>query len=450
MIGNTDRLENSIAKIKCEYAGGSKYGTGYLITSDLLLTSRHVIDNCIDDPQNINVSFKLLDIECKAETVVDDDSTIDVALIKLDTQISDIEYLELAYIPYNRINLYNSETTFNLIGFLSNKYKPSVFKCYTNSISDKTKWDLNISFAQNFDHTLSLDGISGSPFLLRDKILGLAIRQVDPRAGVPVGIVSIFHMKNFLDKNKVNYLVFDSPEMLSKDEIKNQLLDEVMQTIRDKYIFNDEIKRIIHTCSDIVIRKVRCLDVNEFSDFINTIRTTFNINYELDTQYRLYVKSLSEVIIHLSIILYACNGNLSLNYELGANIKTNDTSYIGYLFSQDYDSYITTIIRLMEHFIDDPLNKLNNCKILIIGSDRNDECTDKCNTCFSGSRYDFDSIIDRISCPRFLFEDKQDITDVKDKFNEIVFHCKKCVEYSTLSDNLQNVITRISSVLGGE
>jgi hypothetical protein len=449
MLNNTEFLEYSIAKITCPGIDKDRYGTGYLVSSDIIMTSKHVIKYSLENPENIRIDFNVKQINRIAQKVIDINKEIDVALIRLDRPIIDLQPFELVSIPYNMNDLYNGDIIYNLIGYLSDGYNPSTFRCYTNSLSHDTMWDLNISFAQNYSQALDLGGISGSPFFLKDKVLGMAIRQVDNSIGVPSGIVSVLRMKDFLDKNGIKYREFHSFEMITKEEIKNRLLNEAMNEIKTKYFLNDKVKDIIYACSEVIINKIKNLDIYEFTSLIDTIKTTFNISYELDEQYKLYVKSFAEIVAHISLIYFACKGKLTLDYNLGANLKINESNYLGYLFSENHDAYIITVIRLLEHIINNPINKLNNCTKLIIGNDNNENCKDKCSNCFTGSKYDFDSIIGNISYPSFLLENRQEITDIKERFNDIEFHCKKCLEYST-TINSNTVGTEIINIIGRE
>lgn len=447
MINNITNRQKATARIESNGVTMS-YGTCFLVLEDQIITARHVITNNIKSPLNINVYFEHIKQSFSVVEVIDDDIELDVALLRLDRIVKDVFPLTCAYFPLNRLDISTPSIHYHLLGYIHevpNQQLP--FWCFVNNINPNGVWDLNLSFIQNTHLYLSLEGLSGAPLTIKDKVFGITIEQVNNFAGIPAGVISIYKVRSFMERNQIICTRYENIDMLDQNDMKNELLDEAFNNINKKYVQSQDVKELITAGSKYVISKLRDLSLNDFTQLMNSISTSFNSNFNIRNFYT-YINSLSEIVIQIVLIMYTYNSNVEFSFRKGASLKVNGGYYINYLFSEKYETYRNIIVKLFRYIIENPIVKIDDTSVVVIGNDHYFECDDRCNNVYGGASIDIDNIVNEISNPFIDREQKQELTNITNKFSNIKFHCKNCLKYD--SCNSRNEIkNRIENALGG-
>lgn len=450
MINEINNRQKAVARIVSQ-GEETKYGTGFLVDSDIMITAWHVISNNIDDCSKIKIIFEHTSYSFTVTQIIGESDILDIAIIKIDKHVSGVDYLKIACFPHNRIDICNPAIHYQILGYLCecDSGKQSSFWCFANSINTRGKWDLNLSFIQQVDNYLSLKGLSGAPLLLNDKIFGITIEQVNNFTGIPAGVISIYKIRNFLDINGIKYTVYDNFDMLDKNDIKDILLNEVISSIEKKYIKDNGVRKIVNLGSSYVVKKIRQLPIDEFIKLIESVTTTFNSSFEVSTNYQQYVNAFSEIIIQIALIFYSYgNRNIELSLKKCASIKINDDNYISYLFSEKYESYRSIIVQLFRYAISNPIVNLDKTGVILIGNEQYCECEDRCQNSYSGGKFDIDNIVNEITNPFWDDDTKQELSNIRDRFNDFKFHCKNCLKYDSCNSP-EEISARIKNALGG-
>lgn len=447
MINVINNRQRATAKVKSEEEIEPSYGSGVLIDKDIIITARHVVSNNIDNCKNIQVYFENIENPFEVEKIIDENAEFDVALLKLDREVENVTPLLFGCFPNNRIDIVTPKLKYEIIGYIvEGGWVQSTYWCFVNSMNPSGVWDLNLSFIQSIHNYLSLDGLSGAPFILNNKVFGITIEQVDNFKGIPAGVISTYKLYEFLSKNGIKPTIYDDIEMLNKDDIKNKLLDEVINHINKKNIVNQDVREIVQGGAKYIVSKFRGLNLNEFTELINSISASFNSQFEVNSNYLQYVNSLSETIIQIVLIFYSYNKNVVLSYKKGASIVVNGDYHINYLFSENYDTYDNIIVQFFKYIIENPMIKIDNISTMLIGNDTYSDCKDRCTKSYCGASLDMDNIIREISNPGW--DDKQELTNVRDNYNDVEFHCKNCLKYDSCK-SIGEITDRIKNALGG-
>lgn len=448
MINDITNRQKATAKIMSNGIIMS-YGTGFLVHKDQIITARHVISNNIENSRNITVYFEHIAQSFSIVEIIDDDISLDIALLRLDRNVEDVNPLICAYFPLNKIDISTPDIHYHLLGYICEVPNQQLqFWCFVNNINPNGVWDLNLSFIQNTHQYLSLEGLSGAPLTIKDKVFGITIEQVNNFAGIPAGVISIYKVRNFLENNHIVCTMYDNIGMIDKNDMKNELLDEVLNNISNKSVRNRDVKELITAGASYVISKLRKLSLSDFLQLMDSISTSFNTNFDINLNFYRYISSLSEIIIQIVLIMYSYDRNVEFSYRKGASLKINGGYYINYLFSETYETYRNIIVKLFRYIIENPIVKIDDTSVILIGNDYYFECDDRCNNVYGGALIDIDNIVNEISNPFLGDEQKQELTNITNKFSSMKFHCKNCLKYD-LCNSPNEISNRIKNALGG-
>lgn len=179
------QVEDSTVLINCN---GSQ-GTGFFINNELILTARHVIEDCL----NFGKDFLIGGENYNTTDVLDSCEKQDLCIIK--SKYESIEYLPLVR---GTISYRQPCSTF---GFPSKGIKGGrQFEGKVNSIQVKRHWDFSFEIVglDEFDYS----GVSGSAIVSNRSVIGIALIQ----RGQSIHVISVRKAYDFLIKNEVTVL----------------------------------------------------------------------------------------------------------------------------------------------------------------------------------------------------------------------------------------------------
>ncbi len=193
---NWDNVRLEGLKAETSYAVDS--GTGFFVSRNIIVTSRHVVEKCL----NIAVRGA---VEPSRVILISEDLTEDLALLQSDEEVTHLPYLR---INYSALSV--NDTIFT-IGYpldrgesgLYISKQAQILRVYKNPDSNYTE----IEFTDSVDH-----GNSGGPVLdANGNIIGVVKAKAtytdgDTGAKTVVGVaVGLDSLVAFLEKNNINF-----------------------------------------------------------------------------------------------------------------------------------------------------------------------------------------------------------------------------------------------------
>lgn len=205
-------LIKSIVKIKSQISRGS----GFFISNSLILTARHVIslDEVISSSSEytIETSNKIV-ITAKC---IADDSDLDIAILEILDRSNKIDI--------HPMKLFAKEIQ---IGELWSTFGYPEAKADAGAHIDGSVSLNNIDLENNhyevdlqYNQIQSLDGFSGSPLIINDKVVGIVVEALDSARSI--GANSIKSLATFFQKNKIDINIIQETRAEEQREIVNQ------------------------------------------------------------------------------------------------------------------------------------------------------------------------------------------------------------------------------------
>lgn len=205
-------LIKSIVKIKSQISRGS----GFFISNSLILTARHVIslDEVISSSSEytIETSNKIV-ITAKC---IADDSDLDIAILEILDRSNKIDI--------HPMKLFAKEIQ---IGELWSTFGYPEAKADAGAHIDGSVSLNNIDLENNhyevdlqYNQIQSLDGFSGSPLIINDRVVGIVVEALDSARSI--GANSIKSLATFFQKNKIDINIIEETRAEEQREIVNQ------------------------------------------------------------------------------------------------------------------------------------------------------------------------------------------------------------------------------------
>lgn len=442
-----------IAKIKFKEEDGSKgLGTGFLIDKDILVTAYHNIKSYIESNCEVNIFFNNdMKEKFNIKSIKFSSELFDIAILNLDKSLNKEQYFRFVNFPLTRDGIYEERRQISTLGYIAGRVNLTTFSGKIDSINSESK---NIILALDGDIKEDLGGLSGAPIIIKGfNVYGIAIKQSDPGLGKDVQAVTVSNLIRCFIDNNIRVKEFDGYLLIEKEEYKNKLLDRVIPKIENEDYFSLDVKRIMVSGAKFIVRELKEKSVNEFLTIINSISLSKNTKFELDHEYIKYEKDIAKLILQLVILKYTYrNRGLVLTGEVAKSIRINDERVISYLFSLESTSYLNNIINVFRYFNENIEKDMNGISNILIGNCyHKNTCRSYCDNPFEGSKINFEKIISNIcDIDDDPFEEKKggiNITNIKNSFDRIKFHCQNCLECSEVS-NINEITTLVKNVLG--
>lgn len=178
---------------------GNKTGTAFLIASNssfpLALTSDHNLKEFAENIEiTISIKINAVFTDFKA-SIVKRIPDKDIALLKLNETINDIQGLPIL------VSDIAQNESWNTFGYPSQKVQAGgAFHGTVARINEGTKWDVDLECNQ-FSTINNFEGLSGSPLIIRDQVVGVIGYQL---AGT-IAASSIISIQDILDENRIVY-----------------------------------------------------------------------------------------------------------------------------------------------------------------------------------------------------------------------------------------------------
>lgn len=204
MINHPEQLIAAVCRIKC----GDDHGTGFFISSNIIMTANHTL---MDYDMDEEIIITLQDNSVHTASILAQDEDLDVALIQLTFEIQHSLTLKIAL---GKIR-YNEE--WSTFGYpFSKLVQGQLFIGTVQAYARDLPYDLSLTSGE-IDTNTDYSGLSGSPLIVDGRVNGI-ITWSTFRG---LGAVSITKMKDFLDKYEIAYEnLFDGPWT---EEYQNEL-----------------------------------------------------------------------------------------------------------------------------------------------------------------------------------------------------------------------------------
>lgn len=461
MYNDYDIRSELIAKINFQDDDDRRcIGTGFLISEDILVTAYHNVESFIKSNKELSITiYKYTDKELcsknlKIENIICENKEFDVAIIKIDKKVIRSNYFEFVDFPIAPYGIYpdtgKEKISIDIFGYVSGRTEQDSFSGNIDSI----KWSnknviLHIEGADD-----DLFGLSGSPLIINGfMVYGVNIEQYDPQLGKHVEAVTTSKMNKFLCDNDITVKKYDDYLLIDKDIYKNILLDEVRGIIEEKDYPNESIKMSIIHGAKHVIKEMNKKSVNSFESIISSINLSLYEGNLLSKDYKKYEYIVADIICQIVMLKYAYSEfEFRLTGINAKSIEISNNKYISYIYLFKKPEYLLSIISLFRYFNNNLQNNISGINSIVIGSSPHHRrgCKSECAAPFSGSKVDFDYIIDNIcdveEDPFGEDKKKLNITKIRQNFNDLRFHCEYCFdcgEYSSIdevSNHLRNVL----------
>lgn len=227
--------KNIVGKIRNIRKDGELKGTCFLINSTYVLTAAHVLEDT-DEIKDLDIIFKFVNVVTKIKDIVYlDEDNIDFVILSLENNIDkDIDYSEI----YMTIALEKGDV-WETIGYpedikhdlsnIDNKYS-YVDGNIIREIEDE-KCDYELSINDQKDNT-DWKGLSGSPLIVDEKI---------------VGIISV-QVKSRLTKTKIKAISMQKIAEFLLEKDRTDILE--LFSYKTKNLLNDRIDALNEKCEE--------------------------------------------------------------------------------------------------------------------------------------------------------------------------------------------------------
>lgn len=228
-------------------------GSCFLVDRNHILTARHCVES-VKIGEKVQVDFKNISLKSEAILLEKLERPFDFALLKLEEICSNFEFLELIDDVLVR------EDSFITYGYPENS--PELGRVIQGTLDDVNielqsriydfeEIDLKVISSFVKDHPGYVQGLSGSPIVVDNQIVGIAISSL----GDGIGVQKISNFTNLLDKYNINY----SKTSTFREKILFESRREVIKNIESKkflpecHIEISEIKDKIRCFSDPIL-----------------------------------------------------------------------------------------------------------------------------------------------------------------------------------------------------
>ena len=242
-----DNLKSAVALLIC----GKEQGTAFLISNILALTMTHCVEDAIENGEDIKLAFKNIpgqdEINIKA-SIVSYEEDYPVSVLRLDNEIQ-IEPLGISCYEDH----ISQEEKLIAYGYPHVKgdegYPINIF--INDYLSENVVNDGDVTLV--IDPKIRIEnfaGMSGSPVVYRNNVIGILIEQGiesigNNRKAVDVKMISIKRIQNLLDNVRIQYLSIKYAEL--QDELRKMqqpkeyredgcYYDERKKNYKEKYV----------------------------------------------------------------------------------------------------------------------------------------------------------------------------------------------------------------------
>ena len=256
-------------------------GTGFLINSDIVVTAKHNVfgpdDALSESYYEKEVVFKINNDEEIVGTTVNlveaIDKKIDCVFIKLYENVSEESM-------YNLISVNNSIKDFKckIIGFPKLLHKKNIINGKISYKDDENNYFCKIN---EEDRLTDYEGLSGSPLLIRENIVGIVIEQESSEI---IKMLPISHIKETLDCTNIEITDRDIPKIdnisLNMEAFKDNYR-QVVSIVGPRYSKTLNVKTEIYKFLSSLLKK------NGISELVNAVQLMIN---ECSKSLRRFVK----------------------------------------------------------------------------------------------------------------------------------------------------------------
>ena len=370
--------------------------------------------------------------------IISPNEILDMAVLKIQNNVEDIELAELAYFPMP--DMYLDTLKFQSIGYMSDNWNRLLWinSDINNPVSSE-KWDWELS-APNVSLEIKWKGYSGSPVYIRDKCFAIVIYKVAPHTGTPLGAVSVAKLVDYLKTSGIQVKKYANRAMLEREECFTNLLEDALTLLKENPASNYDLKENMLNRVKKFSLQIREMGVDDFELIINSIKTPFDPVFKVDSGHPSNIKVVSDILSQL-VMLKVCK-EIDFSHDRIRSLKIQNR-YISYLYSSHGQSYINVLITLYKALLEEPLDKLDDIACILVGND-SAQCLG-CSLPYNGANVNMDFIVSNISkvCDRGELDV---LTNLVPKINNLPHHCKNCINFWDV-DSLGEISDRINGIV---
>lgn len=217
------QIEAITGTVDCE----NEVGTCFLVTKDIAITARHVIENDLEN-EGIEIEFPNIENGKAKAKVIDEDDNVDIAILQLNKSFDD----QLFPLSITRVQ---REEDWQAYGYPTTKRVAGHTAGGKISRENDNFQDWDIDIRTESDDIESHQAMSGSALISKGKIVGILIEEQEVNR--TIYCVSTVKLKPFLQKNSIP---IDEP----KSELPQDLVDDI-EGVEENYIAINQINETI-------------------------------------------------------------------------------------------------------------------------------------------------------------------------------------------------------------
>jgi hypothetical protein len=235
-------LYNIVVRIECN----SKFGVGFYLDKETLLTAFHVVEN-----YKANNSINILHDESGDNIIIGKvvyfDKNLDVAILKINSDTKITNFLELNSYHISENLEWRSYTCFNSFEKSENLFEKVLIKgkVFQNEKFANKKYDIHLD-NKFLDKNYSFEGCSGSPLIIDEYIVGFIIKEESSGRKSTLKVISVEKIKKFLKEKKIKilYRQFAKERQHQITKVGSKTINTNEGTIKSASYFNRYISNI--------------------------------------------------------------------------------------------------------------------------------------------------------------------------------------------------------------
>ncbi|MBX4261940.1 hypothetical protein KTC96_11385 [Clostridium estertheticum] len=262
-LDSVEEIKEAIGNIRCYRIEDDELlsvGTTFLIKNDTIMTALHTVEAYINnkDHVRVEVTFRYNDelenrLYSQVSKTVYENEELDIVILKIEHNINEIKILEFAEFEKKSYSSIHN-VLWKTFGFPIKHGSENLraFEGYINDCLSGEKYDLSLKWIGI--EQISSEGLSGSPMLIKNKVLGMIIRELNPNTGATIASISTNQIISVLNTLDIQVATIREDDLPFKDMNLRELQIKIEQ---NKLFQNNLIKLYLEQLVN--IRRMRLM-----------------------------------------------------------------------------------------------------------------------------------------------------------------------------------------------
>lgn len=203
---NIEEIDENLSQIVVR-VDGERYGTGFYIDNDIILTAYHVVEKASKQEDSISIICDTTGEDTDNAYILDFDEDLDIALLKTNKS-KEKKMIPLTISKIKEGDEWRTYTCFEPLEGSDNNFEKDMIKGEVYQVETfSTKiYDIHLSsiFLKGEPFYGGYSGCSGSPMCIDGKIVGVILKEEQSQRETPLKAISIYKIKQFLEKNNIS------------------------------------------------------------------------------------------------------------------------------------------------------------------------------------------------------------------------------------------------------